>query len=186
MTREKKIAWGKVPWTSFERVPVLPGEVYGSLRPPDAVFVNSIYQVSVWFYKEGPLGKMAHLSFKTHDKQARHDWREMQMIKNEIISPEAEAVELFPAESRLVDTSNQYHLWVFTEGKLPFGFDEGRLVAEASWDTKDKKLKKLGMTASNQRPFRPECRPKDVIPSDEINAKLDAFYAKSREEKERK
>ena len=39
---------------------------------------------------------------------------------------------LFPAESRLVNMANQYHLWVLdTPGvKFPFGFDEGRVVSE--------------------------------------------------------
>lgn len=55
------------------------------------------------------------------DGSARHDWRDFQRIKNELVAPEAEAVELFPAESRLVDTANHYHLWVFPEYRFPFG-----------------------------------------------------------------
>jgi hypothetical protein len=39
---------------------------------------------------------------------------------------------LYPAESRIVDTANQYHLWVIeTPGiKFPLGFDEGRKVQD--------------------------------------------------------
>jgi hypothetical protein len=40
-----------------------------------------------------------------------------------------EAVELYPAESRRVDSANQYHVWAFPGQRLPFGFAE-RLVAE--------------------------------------------------------
>jgi hypothetical protein len=42
------------------------------------------------------------------DGQAIHDWRELQRIKNEIVGDEIEAVELYPAESRLLDTANWY------------------------------------------------------------------------------
>ena len=39
-----------------------------------------------------------------------------------------EAIEIFPSEKRLVDTANQYHLWVLPEGEnMCFGFTE-RLV----------------------------------------------------------
>lgn len=85
---------------------------------------------------------MVHLSIKRRDKQPCRDWRDFQRIKNELVGPEAEGVEIYPAESRLVDLAAQFHLWVFTTGKLPFGFDEGRLVSDA--DTGD---------GAVQRPF---------------------------------
>jgi hypothetical protein len=49
----------------------------------------------------------------------------MQKIKNLIVGPENEGVELFPAESRLVDTANQYHLWVFErpDVRFPIGWN---------------------------------------------------------------
>jgi len=57
------------------------------------------------------------------DGQAIHDWRELQRIKNEIVGDEIEAVELYPAESRLLDTANWYWLWCFAGGgRIPFGF----------------------------------------------------------------
>jgi|TARA_R100001163_G_scaffold52078_1_gene39455 hypothetical protein len=73
-----------------------------------------------------------HLSVKTHDKEPIRDWRDMQRIKNELVGEEHEAVELYPAESRLVDTANQYHMWVFDKpvsdgAYYPFGFHD-RLV----------------------------------------------------------
>jgi hypothetical protein len=45
-------------------------------------------------------------------------WRDKQKIKNELFGRERVAVEVFPAESDLVDEANMYHLWV-----LPFGFN---------------------------------------------------------------
>jgi len=53
---------------------------------------------------------MLHLSIKRLDKHPVRDWRHFQRIKNELIGEENEAVELYPAQSRLVDTTNQYHL----------------------------------------------------------------------------
>ena len=57
-----------------------------------------------------------YLSIKRRDQEPFHDWRAMQSIKNAICGPEWEAIEIYPAESRLVDTANQYHLfcWQFT------------------------------------------------------------------------
>lgn len=73
---------------------------------------------------------MLHLSVKRTDREAFHDWRVMQEIKNALVGPECEAVELYPAQSRLVDTSNQYHLWaISTPGaRFPFGFAEGAVM----------------------------------------------------------
>lgn len=101
------------------------------------IYVNSIYQVSV-FPPEPPVGKnvwppMYHLSIKRRDQMAGHDWRHLQRIKNEIIGPEHEALEIYPAESRLVDSANQYHLFVFEskEIRLPIGFGD-RFVCNIS------------------------------------------------------
>jgi hypothetical protein len=75
------------------------------------------------------------LSIKRVDHQPIHDWRDLQEIKNAILGPGVEAVELYPAEGRLVDTANQYFLWANPKHlpKFPFGFDEGRVVSEDSF-----------------------------------------------------
>jgi len=72
---------------------------------------------------------MLHLNCRRTDREANHDWRELQAIKNILVGPEHEAVELYPAESRLTDTANNYHLWVLadTKARFPFGFT-GRVV----------------------------------------------------------
>jgi hypothetical protein len=67
------------------------------------------------------------LGISCHDGEARHDWREFQRIKNDIAGPEWEAVELYPAESRLLDPSNYYSLWCFP--KVPLGKHYGRVIA---------------------------------------------------------
>lgn len=100
------------------------------------IFKNNIYQCSVHEQKQldphFPL--MWHLSIKRIDKEPVTDWRDIQRIKNDIIGPENEGVQLFPAESRLVDGANQYHLFVLKNEavRFPFGFFDGRRVTDES------------------------------------------------------
>jgi len=91
----------------------------------------------------------------------------LQRIKNEIVGPEHEAVELFPAESRLVDTSNQYHLWVLTsdENRWPFGF-QTRLVANK------------GSHGAKQRPFEKDNMPDDLADK-EINEFMNELHQRN-------
>lgn len=119
----------------------------------DEMWENDKYNVIVYRDpKEAPelpqdtsWPKMIWLSIKRIDKSPIHDWRELQQIKNMIVGPENEAVEVYPAESRMVDVSNQFHLWVFEDPKLrlPFGF-LGRAVADET------QANKMG---AKQRPF---------------------------------
>jgi hypothetical protein len=101
------------------------------------VWLNDRYQVHV---KDS--GDFLHLSVKRIDKEPVHDWRDLQEIKNQIVGPECEAVELYPAESRRVDSANQYHLWAVKDPsyRFPFGFGE-RLVSEEE------------VAGTRQRPF---------------------------------
>ena len=107
----------------------------------DEVWLNDRYQASVrrrtgegWFdeteecYNGFPAenGEVTWLSIKRRDKEPIHDWRDLQRIKNDICGPESNAMEIYPAESRLMDTSNQYHLFAF-QNPIPIGF-VGRAV----------------------------------------------------------
>jgi hypothetical protein len=146
--KRKKTDWSRVAWTPFVQVPI-PNEAEYLGQGPLAIVVNSRYQVAIFDSGEiAPFGHVMHLSVKTHDKAPRHDWRDLQRIKNELAGEAFDAVEVYPAESKLVDTSNQYHLFVFSAYRLPFGFQE-RLVSEGEWK------------GSRQRPF--EARPADCI-----------------------
>lgn len=67
---------------------------------------------------------MVHLSLRTVENDVRHDWREMQRVKNEVLGPDWEGVEMYPSEARVVDTANQYHLWCIQPPAIfPFGFN---------------------------------------------------------------
>lgn len=66
---------------------------------------------------------MTHLSIRRQDRKACRDWRDFQAIKNQLCGPEREGIELYPAESRVVDTANQFHIWVMAPGvTLPVGW----------------------------------------------------------------
>jgi hypothetical protein len=107
-------------------------------RKDDVVWINDTYQVAI--RKADCAMDMIHVSIKRLDREPIHDWREIQKIKNELVGPECEAVEIYPAESRKVDSANQYHLWAYTDPKarFPFGFWD-RLVSDAeSHNTKQR------------------------------------------------
>ena len=95
------------------------------------IWVNNIYQVNVlrgkdcdqYVHNKSLKGRCDYITIKTHNKEAIRDWRHFQQIKNELCGEDREAIELFPSEQRLVDTANQYHLWVLPKGEtMCFGF----------------------------------------------------------------
>jgi len=95
---------------------------------------NDKYQVVIFDYaldEEGDFPAMWHLSIKRHDRAPIFNFRDLQTLKNQLIGPENEAVQLFPAESRLVDGANQYHLFALKDPKIrfPFGF-KTRMVTD--------------------------------------------------------
>lgn len=99
--------------------------------PVDEVWQNDYYIVAV--HRNVPVADgwppMIWLSIKPRSQNLRKpSWRALQRIKNELVGPQHEAVEIYPAESRLIDTCDKYHLWVFCDPTLrfPFGFNEGR------------------------------------------------------------
>ena len=95
----------------------------------DACWLNDTYTVLVReFIVPNWPQPMTHLSIKRNDKDWIHDWRDLQQIKNEVLGIEREGIELYPAESRLVDEANQYHLYVLPAGhEWPVGVDERQI-----------------------------------------------------------
>ena len=80
---------------------------------------NDLYQVQTRrFYNENFKEEMMHLNIRRIDGAAIFDWRHRQLIKNQLAGEECEAFEVYPAESRLSDTSNKYHLFAFTNPKV--------------------------------------------------------------------
>lgn len=97
---------------------------------PEVLFINELYVVSVFKnepHNFGPDVDVWHLSIRRQDRAAVHDWRHFQQIKNEICGKEYEGLELYPAESRVLDAANQYHLYVIMQdgAQVPVGYGSG-------------------------------------------------------------
>jgi hypothetical protein len=93
-------------------------------------FRNDTYHVQI--VKDDPHGfgddcELWWLSIKRHDREPIVDWRDFQEIKNQLCGEGKEGIMLYPKEDRVVDTANQYHMYVFmTEGwVVPCGFTVG-------------------------------------------------------------
>jgi hypothetical protein len=126
-----KAAGRQERWTPFVR--------HQNTPTGEQVWQNSRYMVLAatrndlsvrWAGLEGTHD--AHLSLRRRDRQPEPiTWRDIQRIKSELCGSEAEAVECFPAESRLIDGSNQRHLWVWRPDCLHaprLGWYNGRAV----------------------------------------------------------
>ncbi|HEY1292885.1 MAG TPA: hypothetical protein VGJ60_07400 [Chloroflexota bacterium] len=119
------------------------------------VWVNSRYQVNV--RRTPPPNEttgpgwpdMIHLSIKRHDRApiGPERYRDFMLIRDELVGPKHEAVELYPRRSREVDSSNQYHLWVLADDSInfPFGFRDGRHVRDLP--------NGVGSAGARQNPF---------------------------------
>lgn len=148
------------PWMPMRRGEINPQLIAVCLNagsyPPLSVWTNDVYQCTVYRVQEGPPDEtMLHLSLKRHDRLAVHDWRHLQAIKNEVCGAERYAVEIFPPESRLVDSANEYHLWVFPVGfELPFGFAD-QLISSDSQVEDFNARRETGQHKGRQRAFQP-------------------------------
>jgi hypothetical protein len=106
-------------------------EAYLQNAERETLVMSTVYQVAMKNAASGFGFPVVHLSIKRIDREPMHDWRALQTIKNVLVGEEFEAIEIYPAESRLVDSANQYHLWVFNDplARIPIGWGS-RLVDE--------------------------------------------------------
>jgi hypothetical protein len=107
----------------------------------DEIWLNSRYQVNIRRRADvdGQVEgwpEMIHLSIKRRDKAplGPEHYRDFMLIRDELVGPEHEAVELYPRRSREVDVANQYHLWVLADDRIsfPFGFHNRRKVSDTA------------------------------------------------------
>jgi hypothetical protein len=128
---------------------VSPHDAYQAIiRAREAeVWQNDIYEVAVY---RTPV--ITHLSIKRRDRKPVTDWRDKQEIKNQLVGPENEGLELYPAESRLVDTANQFHMWVLTDPDkvIPVGFNEGRVTTNDSFGKSQQRPRKDKTNEQNE------------------------------------
>jgi hypothetical protein len=112
------------------------------------VWENRWYECSVRRYPAGfPIGDSPYLVLGiTHvSQQAIHDWRDMMRIKNDIAGEEWEGLELYPAESRLVDPSNRFYLWCVPKGVIGWGLN-----------AQSRRVLTMRQSIAPQRPFPEE------------------------------
>jgi len=113
------------------------GMIARSAQKASEVWKNDRYQAHVirWppLTLNGRNTPIVQLSIRRLDRGAARDWRDFQRIKNQLVGPECEAIELYPAESRLVDTANQFHLWCILDPlfRFPFGYTDRSVHAES-------------------------------------------------------
>jgi hypothetical protein len=107
--------------------------------------VRVVRHASGWILDGGP---WIRIGISSADGEPRHDWRVFQHIKNQIAGPEWWALELYPAESQLIDPSNYYLLWAAPS--LPFGERFGRVLAGPT------------NTMAPQRGWHPDDEPEEV------------------------
>lgn len=83
---------------------------------------NDLYEVHV--ERDNP--PLVHLLVSRLNGKPIRNWRHMQHIKNELVGPDCEGVELYPAERRLIDKANMYHLWVIDDPsfEFPIGYND--------------------------------------------------------------
>ena len=96
------------------------------------------------------------LSLDGHSRaRERHDMRTdpraHRLPNRPRVDAAGHAVEIYPAESRLVDTSNEWNLFCVLGKRVPLGFEQ-RLVSEHGDDI-----------GSVQRPWESDDRPTDLV-----------------------
>jgi hypothetical protein len=123
------------------------------------LFHNNRYHVIMRRYPNPKEGgpDIIHLSIRDNERTAKHDWRDFQRIKNELLGPETEMVEMYPRESQVVDLSNQYHLFGFLSDvpyftRMGLCWEQGRNI----WDGIGPKPNVPNTEKSVQRPIRGE------------------------------
>jgi hypothetical protein len=104
----------------FERFQVPPELEPG--KSSEAAFADGTYVVIAYHWVFGG-ADWVQLSVRRHDhKPLRDHWAVLMAIKDQILGPDAEAVELYPSRVRLVDVEHTYHLWSPVNDVFEFGF----------------------------------------------------------------
>ena len=144
--RLSRVAEYNAAWTPFVEATAESIDSLNSISVDkfSMIYLNSRYQVNVRVVDtkkerdgqpvelDNDFGPISHLSIKRLDKGSYISYRDKQRIKKELCGPNTEAIELFPAAVREVDTANQYHLFVLPAGQFwPVGWMT-RIVSETS------------------------------------------------------
>ena len=103
-----------VDWGAWEVLPAnaLPEKPRGWGAEVTTVYRNKVFAVLV-----RPIPAGLHLAVSSLSG-IRPSWHEMQRIKNDVLGPDATAVEVYPPASQVVDGADMFHIWAV--GPLPF------------------------------------------------------------------
>ena len=71
-----------------------------------------------------PDGWVRHLKVKRRNGGEGIGWDVLQTIKNELLGPDALAIEFYPPAHDVVDDTNMRHLWEVPADLLPFGLHQ--------------------------------------------------------------
>jgi hypothetical protein len=119
-------------WTPFVQLPldVIPEQREAGYNL-QAVLANNLYKVmlrpiasAAFRDREGQPMAIMHMTVQTREeRQPAPTWEHLQRIKEEIMGPHVEAMELFPNAERDINIPDR-HLWCFPEGvMIPVGFE---------------------------------------------------------------
>ena len=127
---------GSWEWQDLPVDPALRDQ-YPAVRNVRMVYRNDFWIVQVYEFTSAVLGPMLHLAIRSiahagTDRGIEPTWNELQRIKNELVSPESEAVQAYPRDADVMDQADMYHLFVLPQGwPLPFGlYSESGFVRE--------------------------------------------------------
>ena len=115
--------------------PVINGPFSNADCPRFYEWYNGFYYGLLRRFESGfPVGggRYAIISMTAMDESARHDWREFEQLKNWLVGTEWEGLELYPAESRLIDPSNRFFLWCVPKDVIAWGLPGRRDVLHPS------------------------------------------------------
>lgn len=134
----------------------------------EEIWENDIYHVALVRNVKEPIWPtgMTWLTITRLDKQPCDDWRAFQFIKNQLVGEECEALQLYPAESRLMDIGNYAYLFCLPDKtmRLPFGFNSGRALSETP------------VGEMEQRPWPDNMKPHDLEEQSKKIQEMDKLY----------
>lgn len=113
-TMRKRASWG---WHEKE-ITAADRERFPAVRDIVRAYFNDLYSVQVYSVPTD-MGLVQHLIVRAQ-LGGEPPWRDMQRIKDELVGPEAYAVQVYPHAADVVDQADVYHLWVLPQ-ELPFG-----------------------------------------------------------------
>lgn len=159
----------KQRWTPFVQASFPDGRPE-YMSPHEEMYRNATHTVFVTPHHidsglSDPMDGWVTLSIKRNDRGAECDWRIFFRIKNDLLGPDREAVQLFPCIDRVVDTANQYFLHVAPKGfVVGVGFLD-RLVMDERQSAEANAASGFG-GEPRQRPFDEGCPLGDLAGGD--------------------